>query len=188
VDLAVVAKDSVEDLEREVPSFSFSLDLFQEPDTLDIVKKMTQSVFQGKLGEKPLPVVPEGAVADVVAQGDGLNKIFVQRKQASAGPGDLGNELDVQNAVGDMVVLDQVKNLGLVNVAGIGVRMKNAVCIQRKALPVALRNRGFLFFAKRIPAPARPRRKPAVFGAVQPKPDLSKSLCFAHLAEASFLT
>jgi hypothetical protein len=82
---------------------------------------MAQAVFQRKLGEKPLPVVPEGAVPDIVAQGDGLNKVFVQGKQAAAGSGDLGNELDVQNAVGDVVILNQVKNLGLVDVPGIGV-------------------------------------------------------------------
>jgi hypothetical protein len=116
-----MAEDPVENLEGEIPSLPFPLDLFQEPDTLDIVTKTAQAMLQGKLGEKSLSVMAEGAVPDIVAQGDCLNEIFVQGKKPAAGSSDLGNKLHVQNPVGNVVILDQVKDLGLVYVSGIGV-------------------------------------------------------------------
>ena len=75
----------------------------------------------------------EGAVPDIVAQSNGLDEVLVQRQQAAACSRDLGDKLDVEPAVGDVIILDQVEHLGFVDVARISVGVKDAVGIQSTA-------------------------------------------------------
>jgi hypothetical protein len=96
-----------------------------------------------ELGENAFAVVTEGGVADVVPQGDSLEEILVQTKIPADGPGDLGEELDVQDPVTDMLVFDEVKDLGFVDVAGVGPGMEDAVGVYGKILAVAFLNAFF---------------------------------------------
>jgi len=89
------------------------------------------------MGEDALTIVAEGRMADVVPQGDGLQKIFVETEIAADGAGDFGEELDVQDPVADVFVFYEIEHLGLVDVAGIGPGMEDAVGVHRKVLAVA---------------------------------------------------
>ena len=56
--------------------------------------------------EDAFPVVAERGVADIVAQGDGLQQVLVQPQKLADGAGDLGKELDVQHPVADVFMVD----------------------------------------------------------------------------------
>ncbi len=86
----VVAEDAVQDLEGEVESPSLFFQPVEEPDALDAVEKGADAVSRAEIREDALPVVAEGGVADVVAQGDGLQEVLVQAENLADGAGDLG--------------------------------------------------------------------------------------------------
>jgi hypothetical protein len=65
-----------------------------------------------------------------MAQGYGLQKVGVQTQVPAYGPGHAGDHLDMEDPMGYMVVFQQVKNLGLINIAGIGLGVEYAVHIQ----------------------------------------------------------
>jgi hypothetical protein len=48
----------------------------------------------------------------------------------------------MQYAVGDMIVMNQVRDLGFINIAGVGQRMQDAVYIQGKVLAISLLGSG----------------------------------------------
>ena len=65
----------------------------------------------------------------------------------------------MEHPVGDVVVLDQVKDLSFIDVSRVGKGMKDSICIQRKILPVAGENH-FLFRPSHgIPAQTGKRRE-----------------------------
>jgi hypothetical protein len=80
--------------------------------------------------EITLTVVPEWGVPNVMAQGNSLDEILIQSEETSHIPSNLGKELNVQDPVSNMVIVNQVKNLSLVNVPGVGQRMENPVRIE----------------------------------------------------------
>ena len=80
----------------------------------------------------------EGGMTDIVSQRDGFDQILVEMKIAADSPGDSGDELDMQNPMSDMVVSDQAEDLGLVDIAGVGSRVQNAVGILGEVLPVSM--------------------------------------------------
>ncbi len=54
------------------------LQAVQEPDALDVVGKCADAVAAADGGEDALAVVAERGLADVVAQGDGLDEVLVE--------------------------------------------------------------------------------------------------------------
>ena len=87
-----------------------------------------------------LTIVAEGRVADVVSQRNGLQEILVEAEVTADGAGDFGEKLNVKGPVAYMVVLDEIKDLGFVNIAGIGLGMEDAVGVYRKILTMAFLN------------------------------------------------
>jgi hypothetical protein len=75
-------------------------------------------------------------MANVVSQGNGFRQIFIEPEKAGNGPGDLADQLHMQHAMGDMIILDEIKHLRFVDVSGIGHGMKDSVRIERKILSV----------------------------------------------------
>jgi hypothetical protein len=76
-------------------------------------------------------------MTDIMTKSYGLDQIFIQFKKTPYGPGDLGDKLYVQNPVGDMIVFYKIKDLGFVDVAGIGQRMEDPVRVNREILAVS---------------------------------------------------
>jgi hypothetical protein len=58
----------------------------------------------------------------------------------------------MKHSVGNMVILDQVKNLSFVNVSGIGQGVKDPIRIEREILPVAGENHFLLRLSQGMPA------------------------------------
>jgi hypothetical protein len=108
----------------------------------------------------------EWRVADIVPQGNGLDKVFVQPQETANGPGNLGDQLHMQDPVGYVVIVDQVKHLGFVNISGIGSGMENPVRIQGKGLPVA--DLLFLNAADTVTTVGGKRRQISLFALVKP--------------------
>jgi hypothetical protein len=115
----------------------------------------------------------KGGVADIVTKGDRLDKVLVEPKQSSNRPGDFRDELNMKNPVGDVIVPDEIENLGLVDVSAICEGMKDPIAIQRKVLPVAGADLFLRFSPERLPARTRPRGHVLCFRKVQSVPDLT---------------
>jgi len=140
VGLAVVAEDAVQDLEGEIQPPAVFFHPLQEPDALDAVEKRPDIVLLAKSGEDPFAIMAEGGVTDVVAQGDGFDEVLVEAQVTADGAGNLGQELDVEDPVADVLVFYEIKDLGLVDIAGIGSGMQDAVGVHRVILAVAFLN------------------------------------------------
>jgi hypothetical protein len=87
--------------------------------------------------KKQLSGVAKRGMADIMAQANSLDQIFVEKQVAANGSGYSRDKLDMEDPVGDMVVSDQAENLGLIDIAGISAGVKNAVGILGEVLPVA---------------------------------------------------
>jgi hypothetical protein len=60
----------------------------------------------------------------------------------------------MKHPVGNVVILDQVKNLSFINVSGVGQGVKDSIRIQREILPVAGENHFLVRPSQGIPAQA----------------------------------
>ena len=89
------------------------------------------------------PVVTKRRMADIMTQRNGFRQILVEPEQPGDGSGNFGDKLNMQNAMGDVIVFDEVKHLGFVNVSGIGQGMQNPVRIQGKTLSVTAQDAFF---------------------------------------------
>jgi hypothetical protein len=137
VQFAIVAENTIQSLQAEIPALPLAFQLIEKAYRLDIVLKGGQAVFGAECGQEMFAIVTERGVADVMAKGDGLNEVFVEMEKAADGSGNAGDQLHVQDAVGDVVVGDQAEDLGLVDVAGVGPGVEDAVSIQSIGLPIA---------------------------------------------------
>jgi hypothetical protein len=68
-------------------------------------------------------------VADVVSEGDRLDEVLVEPEGAADCAGNLRNKLDMDHPVGDMIVIDEIKDLCFVDIPGIRPGMDDPVCI-----------------------------------------------------------
>ena len=138
VDLAVMAEDAVQGLEAQIPPPALAFQTVKETDRLDIVLKGGKSVLPAEAGEIDLAAVAEGGVADIVAEGDGLDQVLVEPEKTADGAGNPGHQLHMEDPVGDMVVVDQTEDLGLVDIAGVGPGVENAVGVEGELLAITL--------------------------------------------------
>ena len=74
----------------------------------------------------------ERRVADIVPQRNRFDQVFVQVQKSPDGPCNLRHQLHVQHAVRNVVIFDQVKDLRLVDVAAVAIRMNDLVGIVEK--------------------------------------------------------
>ena len=74
--------------------------------------------------------MPKWSMPDIVAKGYGFNEIFVQPEKPANSPGDLGYKLNMEDTVRDMVIANEVKYLGFINVARVGEGVKNSVSVE----------------------------------------------------------
>ena len=90
--------------------------MVKKPDTLNVVEKFSDSVFFAEIREAGLAEMPVRDMTDVMPERDCLNKILVQAQASPDRAGNLRDELDMDHPVGDVIVLDKVKNLCLVDI------------------------------------------------------------------------
>jgi hypothetical protein len=133
-----VAENTIEGLKTEIPALALAFQLIEKADRLNIMLKRGEAVPDTERGQEMFAIMAERRVTDVMAQGDGLNKILVEMEKAAYGSGDAGDQLHMQNPVGDVVIGDQAEDLSLVDVTGVGLGVEDAVGIQGIGLPVAI--------------------------------------------------
>jgi len=107
-----MAEDTVQYLHGQILVF----DLVEEPDALDIVGEFSDLMFFAKFQEAGLAKMPVGDMADIVPERYCFDEIFVKAQAPPDRTGDLRDELDMDHPVGDVIVLDQVKDLSLVDI------------------------------------------------------------------------
>jgi hypothetical protein len=95
-----------------------------------LCRKVADAGLLTQFGQIAFALMAEWRVADIVAQGDRLDEVFVEPEKTPDGTGNLGNQLHMQHPVGNMVVGNQVKNLGFIDIAGVGPAVQNPVRIQ----------------------------------------------------------
>ena len=61
--------------------------------------------------------MPEWWVADIMAQRNSFDQVFIEVEKAGNGPGNAGDQLNVKNAMGYVIVGNQAEYLGFVDVA-----------------------------------------------------------------------
>ena len=76
-----------------------------------------------------LAEVAIGDVPDIMPECDRLDQILVEAEGSPDRPGDPRDQLDMDHPVGDMVVLHEIEDLGLVDIPGIGPGVDDTVCI-----------------------------------------------------------
>ena len=89
VDFSVVTKYAVENLKGQIPSPALSFDLFEKSHSLNIMKKMPDTIILRQLRENFLPIMAKRGMTDIMAEGDGFDEVFIEPKKASNGPGNL---------------------------------------------------------------------------------------------------
>jgi hypothetical protein len=159
--LAIVTEDAVQGLQAEIPAPALALQLIEKADRLDIVLKGRQAMFFTECGQEMFAIVTKGGVADIMTQGNGLNEILIEMEEAADGPGNSGDQLHMQDPMGDVVIGDQAEDLGLVYVAGVCPGVEDTVGIQRIGLSVT----SFRLFlsSSGLNAQAGSRRKAPLF-------------------------
>ena len=83
--------------------------------------------------EQPLSRVAEGGVAQIVAQGDGLGQVLVQRQPPGDGPGNAADLQGVGHPGTVVVPLRLEEHLGLVLQPPEGLAVDDAVCVHLEA-------------------------------------------------------
>jgi hypothetical protein len=104
--------------------------------------KRTQPVLAAEGRENAFTFMAKRRMANIMAKGDGLDQVLIKPEESTDGPGNPRNDLNMQDPVGDMIVVHQGKHLGFIDVAGIGFGMEDAVRILGKGLPVILEQFG----------------------------------------------
>ena len=85
-----------------------------------------------RLAQEAFAGVPERRVADVVAERDRLDEVAVETEQLSDRPRHAADELDVQPAAADVVVLDEAEHLRLAGVAVVGGDVEDLLDVARE--------------------------------------------------------
>jgi hypothetical protein len=96
--------------------------------------------FLANFGKILFAVMAKRTMSNIVSQSYCLEKILVQSQKAANGPGYLGDQLDMEDSMGNVVVVDKIKNLSFVNIPGIGQGMKYAIRIHGEIRSMAVLN------------------------------------------------
>jgi hypothetical protein len=131
-----MAQNSILDLKCKIEALSFFFNFFEELNALNIVKIRTDSRLLAQFGKVRFTVVPEGTMPDVVSQSDCLDQVFVETQKSSDGPGYLGYKLNMEDSVGDMVIIHEVEDLSLVYISCVCKGVENSVRVNRIILPM----------------------------------------------------
>jgi hypothetical protein len=101
-----MAQDAVQGLETKIPSSPFSFHPVEKKHALEIVMEVPDTALETELRKEPLTVVTKGRVTDIVPESDGFDQVLVKPEESSDGSRGFGDQLHVEDAVGDVVVSD----------------------------------------------------------------------------------
>ncbi len=118
-----MTEDPIQHLHREIAVFYF----VEELDTLDVMEKLPDAILLAESGKAALPEMSIRNMADIMTEGNCLDKVFIKAETSSYRPRNLRNELDMDYTMGNMVVFDERENLGLIDVPRVCPCMDDSV-------------------------------------------------------------
>ena len=86
-----VIQDAVAYLLRQIEAFAIALQLLHQPQRLLVMPEPPPRPFLKRLVKRLLPDVAKRRMAQIMGQGDGFDKIFVQAQIAGNGPRQLSH-------------------------------------------------------------------------------------------------
>ena len=134
-----MVEDAVPDLPGEVQARP-GLQAVDDAERLLVVAEAPAE----ELGQHVLAEMPEGRVAQVVAEADGLDQVLVELEGAGDGPGDLGDLEGVGEADPEVVPFGGQEDLRLVRQAAEGLGVQDAVAVPLEGGPERMRLLGDL--------------------------------------------
>jgi hypothetical protein len=143
-----VVEDPVARLHREIEAAPVPLERLHDAQRLLVVPEMSAEARGERLVEGLLARVPEGGVAEVVAERDRFRQILVQPQRARHGPGDTRRLEGVREPRAVVVAARVDEDLGLVPEAAERLAVDDAVAIALERGPQA----ALLLFLLRAPA------------------------------------
>ena len=123
--------DPVADLPGQIQALAVALEDIDNAEALLVVLETAR--HEG--GHDALAMVPERGVAQVVAEGDGLGQVFVERERLGDGPRDLRHLEGVRQAGPVVVAGGREEHLRLVLEASEGLRMQDAITVALERRP-----------------------------------------------------
>jgi hypothetical protein len=108
-----MTENPIQYLHGEVTVFN----TIEELNALYIMEKPANPVLLAEFRQACFPKMPVRDMPDIMAESNCFNQIFVQSQASTDRPGDLRYDLHMDNAVGDMVVFDKVKDLRLIDIS-----------------------------------------------------------------------
>jgi hypothetical protein len=76
-------------------------------------------------------------MADIMPQSNRFYEVFIQPEKTANGARDFGNQLYMKHPVRNVIIVYQIKDLGLVYVPCVGQGMQDAIRVRRIVLPVS---------------------------------------------------
>jgi hypothetical protein len=84
----------------------------------------------GDFGEKSFTVMAERGMSDIMRKSNCFNKILVESEKTPHCPGYLGDQLNVEDAMSDMIIFDEIEDLGFVDVSRICQGVQDSIRVQ----------------------------------------------------------
>ncbi len=100
-----MTEDAVEDLQRKVKTLPVVLNVEEKPDALRTMRESTDAIFHAKAVQYALALMSVGDMTEIMPQRNRLNKVFIESKTVADDSSDLGDHLDMEYTVSNMVIL-----------------------------------------------------------------------------------
>ena len=97
--------------------------------------KISARALKIQLPQHPLPRMPKRSMPDIMSQGNGLDQVRVQPKDASDISGNPGHQLHMLGTPGNIIIPVKGKDLGFVSIAVVIGNMHDLLGIPHKGGP-----------------------------------------------------
>ena len=130
--LAVVAQNTIQGLQAEIPSQTFAFHFIQKLDALYVVMKRADPMMVAQLRKAALAIVAKRRVADVMRQSDCLSQILIETEASRNSSSGRGDESNMIHSRADVIVLGKVEDLCFVPQSPKGLRVDDSVNVPLK--------------------------------------------------------
>ena len=107
-------------------------EILEHADGLCVMNKRAGMAFLKQFPKNVFPGVAERRMPDIMADSNRFNQIFIEPQATANRAGNAGDHLYVKRTARDMIVFNLEKDLSLIHVTRIGMRMNDPVGIMRK--------------------------------------------------------
>lgn len=120
-----MTEDSIKNLHGKIAIF----DPVKKLDTLNVVEKLTYSIPLAEYGQTVLTEVPVRDMPDIMTKRNCLDEVLIQAKAAPDSSCNLGNKLDMNDTMGDVIIFHKRKDLSLIDIPGVCPGMDDTISV-----------------------------------------------------------